>query len=154
MNSVFAGFFFWKMSTKCSQNHDFCKRIFGHSAGSTKLDRPHCKHFWEKRVVAWPPWLGVARGILQGRPLQLPMGWGVDKELTKSWPTYEQLCVQNLALAISCCFSRTKSTYEIRLLWDHSFPLEHTKSPHPENPGKLLKAYNLAHPGPVLKITE
>ena len=26
--------------------------------------------------------------------------------------------------------------------------------PHPENPGKLLKNYNLAHPGPVLKITE
>ena len=32
------------------------------------------------------------------------MGWGVGEELTKSWPTFEQLCVQNLALAISCCF--------------------------------------------------
>ena len=40
---------------------------------------------------------GVARGLLQGRPLQLPMGWGVGEELTKSWPTCEQLCVQNLA---------------------------------------------------------
>ena len=29
---------------------------------------------------------GVARGLLQGRPLQLPMGWGVGEELTKSWP--------------------------------------------------------------------
>ena len=45
---------------------------------------------------------------MQGRPLQLPMGWGVGEELTKSWPTFEQLCVQNLALAISYCFSPTK----------------------------------------------
>ena len=56
---------------------------------------------------------GVARGLLQGRPLQLPMGWGVGEELTKSWPTFEQLCVQNLAWAISyCCLppkARTKS---------------------------------------------
>ena len=58
---------------------------------------------------------GVARGLLQGRPLQLPMGWGVGEELTKSWPTFEQLCVQNLALAISYCFSPTKSAYKIRL---------------------------------------
>ena len=60
-------------------------------------------------------WSGVARGLLQGRPLQLPMGWGVGDELTKSWPTFEQLCVQNLALAISYCFSHTKSAYKIRL---------------------------------------
>ena len=26
--------------------------------------------------------------------------------------------------------------------------------PRPENPRKLLENYNLAHPGPVLKITE
>ena len=32
------------------------------------------------------------------------MGWGVGEELTKSWPTFEQLCVQNLAWAISYCF--------------------------------------------------
>ena len=25
--------------------------------------------------------------------------------------------------------------------WDPSFPLENPKSPHPENPGKLLKHY-------------
>ena len=37
---------------------------------------------------------------------------------------------------------------------DRSFPLENTKSPHPENLRKLLKNYNLAHPGAVLKITE
>ena len=39
--------------------------------------------------------------------------------------------------------------------WDPNFPLENTRSPpHPENPDKLLKNYNLAHPGPVLKIAE
>ena len=32
------------------------------------------------------------------------MGWRVGEELTKSWPTFEQFCVQNLALAISCHF--------------------------------------------------
>ena len=56
---------------------------------------------------------GVARGLLQGRPLQFPMGWGVGEELTKSWPTFEQLYVQNLALAIRTAFlllrARTKS---------------------------------------------
>ena len=55
---------------------------------------------------------GVARGLLQGRPLQLPMGWGVGDELTKSRPTFEQLCVQNLALAISYFFYPTKSAYK------------------------------------------
>ena len=55
------------------------------------------------------------RGLLQGRPL-LPTGWGAGEELTKSWPTSEQLCVQNLALAISCCFSPAKSMYNIRLV--------------------------------------
>ena len=53
--------------------------------------------------------------LLHGRPLQLPMGCGVGEEFTKSWPTFEQLCVQNLALAISCCFSPTKSACNIRL---------------------------------------
>ena len=41
---------------------------------------------------------------------------------------------------------------------DPGFPLQNTKSPRPENPRKLLKKkvknYNLAHPGPVAKITE
>ena len=37
---------------------------------------------------------------------------GIDQELTNFWAT---LCVQNLALAISCCFSPTKSAYKIRL---------------------------------------
>ena len=40
------------------------------------------------------------------------------------------------------------------MTWDPSFMLESAKSPHPENPGKLLKNYSLAHPGTVLKITE
>ena len=52
---------------------------------------------------------GVARRLFQGRPLQLPMGWGVGQELSKSWPTCEQLCLQNLALAISCSCYPTKS---------------------------------------------
>ena len=48
--------------------------------------------------------------------LAASMGWGVGEELTKSWPTFEHLCVQNLALAISCCFfllprARTKSCW-------------------------------------------
>ena len=38
---------------------------------------------------------------------------------------------------------------------DPGFPLENTNPPpRPENPRKLLENYNLAHPGPVLKITE
>ena len=35
--------------------------------------------------------------------------------------------------------------------------LENAKSPHPEDPGKLLKNHNLVHPGgqeTVLRITE
>ena len=51
---------------------------------------------------------GVARGLLQGRPLQLPMEWGVGEESTKSWPTFEQFCVQNLALGVSCCSGAKK----------------------------------------------
>ena len=38
--------------------------------------------------------------------------------------------------------------------WDPSFYLENTKSPQPENPGNLLKNYNVAHPGTILKSTE
>ena len=68
------------------------------------------------RYVCPPPFIsGVARGLLQGRPLQLLMRWGVGEELTKTWQTFEQLCVQNLGLAISYCFSPTKSVYKIRL---------------------------------------
>ena len=58
---------------------------------------------------------GVARGLLQGRPLQLRTGWGDGEELTKSWPTFVQLCVQNLALVISYCFSPTMTAYKIQL---------------------------------------
>ena len=75
---------------------------------------------------------GVAKGLLQGEHLQLPMGWGVGEELTKSWPSFEKLCVQNLSLAISCCFSPTKSAYKIRLArsWPrvgHGLPTFDTK---------------------------
>ena len=42
-----------------------------------------------------------------------PCNFPWDGELAWNWPTFEQLCVQNLALAISYCFSpiraRTKS---------------------------------------------
>ena len=71
---------------------------------------------------------GVAKGLLHGRPLQLARGWGVGEELNKSWPNFEQLCVQNLGLAISCCVSPTTSAYKIRLArsWprveDHGLP--------------------------------
>ena len=42
------------------------------------------------------------------------------------------------------------------LNWGSRFPLTeyNPPPPRPENPRKLLKNYNLAHPGPVLKITE
>ena len=71
--------------------------------------------------------LAVARGLLQGRPLQLPMGWGVGEESTKSWSTFEQLSVQNLALAISYCFllprARTKSGWpEVDQELDNGWP--------------------------------
>ena len=59
------------------------------------------------------------------------------------------------------CGAEEKSAKESAFLlkegkaWDPSFPLENTKSPpRPENPGNLLKHYNSAHPGPVLKVTE
>ena len=39
--------------------------------------------------------------------------------------------------------------------WDPSFPLENTKSPPaPKILEKMLKNYNLAHPGTVLRTTE
>ena len=59
------------------------------------------------------------------------MGWGVGEELTKSWPTFEQLCVQNLALAISYCFllpkARTKSGWlEVDQELDNGWPTSDT----------------------------
>ena len=57
-------------------------------------------------------------------PLQLPMmGWGAGGELTKSWPTFEQLCVQNLALATSYCFSPTKIRKETAHKHKQNFPV-------------------------------
>ena len=73
------------------------------------------KAFTMREEFSWVFTSCFARGRLQGRPLQPLMGWGVGEELTKSWPTFEQLCVQNLVLAISCCFSPTRSAYKIRL---------------------------------------
>ena len=40
--------------------------------------------FGRRKINPELPKSGVARGLLQGRPLQLPMGWGVGKELTKT----------------------------------------------------------------------
>ena len=59
----------------------------------------------QKRRDIWTK-SGVAKGLLQGRPLQLPRG---------RWPTFERLRVQKSCLAISYCFSPTKSAYKIRL---------------------------------------
>ena len=57
------------------------------------------------------PWYACKSGkspgqrVLQGRPLQL--------EFTKSWPTFEQFCVQKKScpLAISCIFSHLVPLY-------------------------------------------
>ena len=38
--------FFLGKTDKMLPKSRFSKPIFGHSAGSTKLDRPHCKRFW------------------------------------------------------------------------------------------------------------
>ena len=84
-----------------------------------------------QRIQAYMVWnfldpLSVARGLLQGRPLQLPMGWGVGEKLTKSWPTFEQLCVHNIALAISYCFSTSKSAARTKSGWlevDHELDM-------------------------------
>ena len=43
------------------------------------------------------------------------MGWRVGDELTKSWASFEQLCVQNLALAIFRTVFLLPSAYKIRL---------------------------------------
>ena len=63
-------------------------------------DRPTCSHNVSQKVKHIRRFsdfknplealvlLGVARGLLQGRPLQLPMACGVGEELTKSWPTF------------------------------------------------------------------
>ena len=45
VNSVFCCFFLRKID-KIFPKTRFSKRIFGDAAGSTKLDRPHCKQFW------------------------------------------------------------------------------------------------------------
>ena len=58
---------------------------------------------------------GVARGPLQGRPLQFSDGMGSWRGINQELTNFEQLCVQNLALAISCCFSHSKSAHKIRL---------------------------------------
>ena len=56
------------------------------------------------------PWFGCCQRTNAGKALATSHGMGgVNKELTKNWLTFEQLCVQNLALAISCCFSPVKN---------------------------------------------
>ena len=61
---------------------------------------------------------------------------------------------QARSVSVSLSLSFLATALSVAQIRDPSFPLENTKSPRPENPGKLLKNYNLAHPEPVLKITE
>ena len=51
------------------------------------------------------------------------MGRGVGDELTKSWPAFEQLCVQNLALAISC-----RNTFWENMSGELSVPVRGSKT--------------------------
>ena len=69
------------------------------------------------------------------------------------WPRLTRMssCRQDL---VGLGAAGTATAHLACLIWNPSFPLDNTKSPHPENPDKLLKNYNLAHPNPVLKITE
>ena len=62
--------------------------------------------------------------------------------------------IQNMGFVNSDSLELSCSARRVGKPWDLGFPLGITKSPQPENPGKLLKDYNLAHPGTVLKITE
>ena len=57
----------------------------------------------------------MSREPLQGRPMRLPTGWGVGEELTKSWPTFEQLCVQSLPRRFLTVFLRPRARTKIRL---------------------------------------
>ena len=59
-----------------------------------------------------------------------------------------------IGAAISGARMTGKTFYGHEDFSESQFPLENTKSPHPENAGKLLKNCNLAHPELVLKITE
>ena len=84
-------------------------------------------------------------------PLQLPMGWGVGKELTKSWPTFEQLCVQNLALAFRAVFllpkARAKSGWlEVHQELDMGWPTFDAKHFRVEIEGVILASSPLATP--------
>ena len=67
-----------------------------------------------RRNLARTPFRCCQRDYCKEGPCNFPWGGVLAMSLTKSWPTFEQLCVQNIALAISYCFfsyqkKRTKS---------------------------------------------
>ena len=64
VNSVFA--VFPGKIDKMFPKSWFSKRIFGDSAGSTKSDRPHCKHFWQNRALFEGETRGEKAANLQG----------------------------------------------------------------------------------------
>ena len=47
--------FFLEKIDKMLPKSRFSKPIFGHSAGSTKLDRPYCKRLWLRDCISKPP---------------------------------------------------------------------------------------------------
>ena len=53
--------FFLGKTDKMLPKSRFSKPIFGHSVGSTKLDRPYCKRFWKKGVSG-----RVSGGVSEG----------------------------------------------------------------------------------------
>ena len=94
----------------------WCTRLLGDpfSSWSKHLLHPLLTTLGNFEICSRHLGSGVARGLLQGRPLQLPMAWGVGEELTKSWPIFEQLGVQNLAWVTSYClffFSYQERTF-------------------------------------------
>ena len=98
----------------------------------------HLKGGGSLRGVSVNVSVGVSVGVLAG------LLWNPLQDRCRNWSS--QSCFPDTK-------SRTGTVGMVLELWDHCFPLENTKSPHPENPGKLLKTYNLAHPGTILKFT-
>ena len=81
---VFLAFFLFKEFLAISSVFPFFPKDFRGSAGR----RNPCLFggfpcFFPKRKGGSSKNSGVARGLLQGRPLRRPMGWGVGEELTK-----------------------------------------------------------------------
>ena len=57
-------FFLRKTDTMLPKSR-FSKPIFGRSAGSTKLDRPYCKRFWNQKFRKG---VGGQKGLARGDP--------------------------------------------------------------------------------------